>query len=82
VTEWDPRLQTWAYITDGVELYEVVGVHRGPGMMGMQTVRVVVENCRSLRGLEYLPDRIRSTFDLVRRPPRASCPDCPDEIDW
>ena len=37
--ERDPRMQTGAYITDGIDLYEVTGMQRGPGVMGMSTVR-------------------------------------------
>lgn len=78
----DPRLQTGAYITDGTDLYEVLGVQRGPGAMGIRTVRVLVENCRNLRGLEFLPEKIRTTFNLVRHPPAPACPDVMEEIAW
>ena len=33
--ERDPRMQLGAYITDGIDLYEVAGMQRGPGLMGM-----------------------------------------------
>lgn len=80
--ERDPRLQPGAYITDGLDLYEVTGLQRGPGVMGMSTVRIVVENCRNLRGLEFLPDKIRGAFELVRAAPIGRCPDVLDDIAW
>jgi len=78
----DPRLQQGAYITDGIDLYEVLGMQRGPGVMGVSTVRVVVENCRNLRGLEFFPEKIRRTFNLVRTAPASRCPDRLDDIAW
>jgi hypothetical protein len=78
----DPRLQQGAYITDGIDLFEVTGMRRGPGMIGSATVRILVENCRNLRCLECLPDRIRSGFELVRSAPAATCPDPVDDIVW
>lgn len=80
--ERDPRMQTGAYITDGIDLYEVTGMQRGPGVMGMSTVRIAVENCRNLRCLEFLPDKIRTAFDLVREAPIGRCPDVLEEISW
>ena len=80
--ERDPRMQLGAYITDGIDLYEVTGMQRGPGVMGMSTLRIVVENCRNLRGLEFLPDKIRTGFELVRAAPVGRCPDVVDEIAW
>jgi hypothetical protein len=65
----DPRLQQGAYITDGIELYEVTGLRRGPGVAGVATARVIVEDCRSYRALEFLPDRICGNFTLVRDAP-------------
>jgi hypothetical protein len=82
VIERDPRMQPGSYITDGVDLYEVTGMQRGPGVMGMSTVRITVENCRTLRGLEFLPDRIRGAFELVRTAPVGACPDMLEEIAW
>ncbi|HWE08966.1 MAG TPA: hypothetical protein VG325_06410 [Solirubrobacteraceae bacterium] len=82
VIEYDPRLETGAYITDGIDLYEVVGCQLGPGVMGMRTVRILVENCRNFRGLEFLPEKIRATFNLVRHPPLPRCPDLVEEIPW
>ena len=78
----DPRLQRGAYVTDGIDLYEIMGMQRGPGIMGVSTVRVIVENCRNLRRLEFLPDKIRRSFSLVRRPPSSRCPDLVEDIVW
>jgi hypothetical protein len=78
----DPRLQRGAYVTDGVNLYEITALRRGPGQMGLSTVRVVVENCRNFARVEFLPDKIRRSFSLVRRAPVARCPDLVEEIDW
>jgi hypothetical protein len=54
----DPGLQQGAYITDGTDLYEVLGIRRGPAALGVSTVRILAENCRNLRGREFLPDKI------------------------
>ena len=78
----DPRLETGAYITDGSQLYEVLGLQRGPGVMGVRTVRIVVENCRNFRVLEFLPDKIDAAFELVRHPPVPAVPDVFEEIAW
>jgi hypothetical protein len=80
--ERDQRMQAGAYITDGVDLYEVTGLQRGPGVMGMSTVRIAVENCRNLRCLEFLPDKIRAAFALVRAAPEGRCPDVLEDIAW
>ena len=80
--ERDPRMQMGAYITDGIDLYEVTGMQRGPGVMGMSTVRITVENCRNLSCLEFLPDKIRTAFELVRAAPTARCPDRLEDIAW
>jgi hypothetical protein len=82
IIERDPRMQLGAYITDGIDLYEVMGMQRGPGAMGMSTVRVTVENCRNLRCLEFLPDKIRTAFDLVKAAPVGCCPDKVEDIAW
>jgi hypothetical protein len=82
VIERDPRMQVGAYISDGVDLYEVSGMQRGPGVMGVSTVRITVENCRNLRSLEFLPDKIRSSFELVKAAPVCTCPDVVDDIAW
>jgi hypothetical protein len=71
-----------AYITDGVDLFEVIGLQRGPGVMGVRTVRIVVENCRNFRILEFLPDKIEAAFELVRHPPVAAVPDVFEQIAW
>ena len=68
-------MQPGAYITDGIDLYEVTGTQRGPGVMGVSTVRITLENCRNLRCLEFLPDKIRTTFQLVKTAPVGSCPE-------
>ena len=80
--ERDPRMQPGAYITDGIDLYEVTGMQRGPGVMGISTVRITVENCRNLRYLEFLPDKIRTVFELVKAAPEGRCPDVLDDISW
>jgi hypothetical protein len=80
--ERDPRMQCGAYITDGIDLYEVTGMQRGPGVMGMSTVRIMVENCRNLRCVELLPDKIRTAFDLVKTAPVGRCPDVLEDIAW
>ena len=82
VAEQDPRLEVGAYITDGGDLYEVIGLQRGPGAMGVRTVRILVENCRNFRALEFLPDKIQATFELVRHPPAPTVPDVFEEIAW
>ena len=75
-------MQTGAYITDGIDLYEITGLQRGTGLMGMSTVRIMVENCRNLRCLEFLPDKIRTAFELVRAAPVGHCPDRLEDIAW
>jgi hypothetical protein len=82
VPQQDPRLQTGAYITDGSDLFEVIGLQRGPGVMGMRTVRILVENCRNFRELEFLPDKIQAAFALVRSAPHPAVPDVVDAIAW
>jgi hypothetical protein len=42
----------------------------------------VVENCRNFRGLEFLPEKIRRTFNLVKTAPTGRCPDLVDDIAW
>ncbi len=75
-------MQAGAYITDRTDLYEVTGMQRGPGVMGISTVRITVENCRNLRCLEFLPDKIRCSFELVKAAPMCNCPDVLEEIAW
>ena len=82
VIERDPRIQAGAYITDGIDLFEVTGMQRGRGVMGISTVRIMVENCRNLRCLEFLPDKIRSSFELVKAAPVCNCPDAVEDIAW
>jgi hypothetical protein len=82
VIERDARMQPGSYITDGVDLYEVSGTERGPGVMGVSTVRIVVENSRTLRRLEFLPDKIRCSFELVKAAPVCTCPDVVEDIPW
>jgi hypothetical protein len=82
VVDADPRLQQGAYITDGTDLYEVLAIRRGPGALGVSAVRILVENCRNLRGREFLPDKIRRGFQLVKGAPLATCPDLVEEIVW
>lgn len=68
----DPRLQQGAYITDGIELYEVRELQRGRAMMGIAMVWVLVENSRTLLDLRFLVSTIERGFDLVRLAPRSS----------
>ena len=75
-------MQMGACITDGIDLFEVTGMQRGPSVMGMSTVRIAVENCRNLRCLELLPDKIRTAFELVRAAPAGRCPDRLEDIAW
>jgi len=82
VLDQDPRLHTGAYITDGVDLFEVIGLQRGPGVMGIRTVRILVENCRNFRSLEFLPEKVQDAFQLVRHPPVPVVPDVVEEIAW
>ena len=82
IIECDPRMQLGAYITDGIDLYEVTGMQRGPGMLGMSTARIMVENCPNLRCMEFMPDKIRTGFDLVRAAPIGCCPESVDDIPW
>ena len=80
--ERDPRMQMGAYITDGVDLYEVTGMERRPGVTGVSTVRIRVENCGNLRCVEFFSDKIRAAFELVRAAPVDRCPDALEEISW
>jgi hypothetical protein len=78
----DPRLEQGAYITDGIDLYEVTGMQREPVVPGWGDGPIIIENCRSLRRLEFLPDGIRSVFELVKSAPAATCPDVVEDIVW
>lgn len=82
MTPHDHRLERGAYLTDGSELYEVIDLRIRPGVMGVRTIRVVMENCRDFAVLELLPDRLRAGFTLVRRAPAARCPDHVADIHW
>ena len=62
-------------LTDGINLYEIIAIRRGPGMMELTTVRVEIENCRSFTRIELLPEKIQQSFSLVRHAPVAACPD-------
>jgi hypothetical protein len=50
--------------------------------MGISTVRITLENCRNLRRLESLPDKMRRAFALVRRALVGRCPDVIEDIGW
>lgn len=78
----DDRLERGAYVSDGINLYEVTAIRRGPGMMGLTTVRVEIENCRSFTRIELLPEKIQRSFSLVRRAPVGVCPDLVEDIAW
>jgi hypothetical protein len=78
----DERLQRGAYLTDEINLYEVTAIRRGPGVMGLTTVRVEIENCRSFTRIELLPDKIQRSFSLVRGAPVGVCPDVVEDIAW
>jgi hypothetical protein len=82
LTKEDPRMQTGAYITDGISLYEVRGVQRAPGRIGHMAMRLMLEDCYSFHRVEFLVDKIRRSFTLVRPAPAASCPDMFEEIAW
>jgi hypothetical protein len=75
-------MQMGAYITDGIDLYEVAGTERGTGVMGMSTVRILLENCRTLQCVDFIPDKIRTAFALVRAAPVGQCPDRLEDIAW
>ncbi len=64
--ERDARLQFGAYITDGMSLYEVKGISCGAGRIGFAAVRLILEDCYSLGTIEFLLDKIRRQFTLVR----------------
>ncbi len=81
-TAGDARLQRGAYVTDGVNLYEITAIRRGPGMMELTTVRVEIENCRTFTRIELLPEKIQRSFSLVRHAPVAACPDLVQDIPW
>ena len=74
----DPRLEPGAYLTDGTNLYEVADVRRGTRVMGVATVRIVLENCRSMSRVEFLPEKVKRSFRLVRRAPEISSSSMPE----
>lgn len=78
----DPRLQSGAYVTDETGLYEVIGSRVTPGLIGINVLSIVVEDCWELQEVEIDLATMRSTFTLVRRAPVARCPDLVDEIEW
>ncbi|MGO9822452.1 MAG: hypothetical protein ACLPTJ_17615 [Solirubrobacteraceae bacterium] len=80
-TAGDARLQRGAYVTDGVNLYEITAIRRGPGIMEL-TVRVEIENCRTFTRIELAPEKIQRSFSLVRHAPVAACPDLVQDIPW
>lgn len=82
MTHGDPRMLPGAYITDGADLYEVTAVRRGPGVMGVSTVRIGVQNCRNLRQVEFLVDKVQRDFQLVRKAPIGHCPNVVEDIPW
>ena len=82
MTDVDPRLETGAYITDGMELYEVLRRRAGVRGGGFASGCVLVENCRTLCCAEFLVPRIRAAFRLVRSAPAPCCPDLVDQIVW
>ena len=42
----------------------------------------MVENCRNLRSVEFLQDKIRCSFELVKAAPACNCPDALEDIAW
>jgi len=82
MTDVDPRLHAGAYITDGIELFEVVRRRGAPRGGGFAIGGVLVQNCRTLCTLELLIPRIRTAFRLVRAAPDPHCPDVVDDIVW
>jgi hypothetical protein len=78
----DPRLQQGAYLTDGLELYEVASVRRSSVMIYGAVIHVIIENCRDLSRHQLPPENIRRGFDLVRNAPLGSCPDFLEDIAW
>jgi hypothetical protein len=62
----DPRFQIGAYLTDGTDLFEVMGLRRGRGQIGSVAMRLILEDCYTLRRVEFLIDKVRRRFRLVR----------------
>lgn len=66
----DPRIKRWAYVTDGVDLYEVGKQVREGGFMA-QKLMVELENCRTLKTMKVEAGLLTSRkFTLVRAAPR------------
>lgn len=82
MTDDDPRLQQGAYITDGVELYEVRELQCGRALMGISMVWVLVEDCRTLVHLRFLVNTIERAFDLVRLAPGVDRPALLPDVVW
>jgi hypothetical protein len=47
-------------------------VRRGAGSIGFSAVRLILEDCRTLHRVEFLVDKVRRRFRLVRHAPVAS----------
>lgn len=62
----EPRFQIGAYLTDGSDLFEVIGVRHGRGQIGSAAMRLILEDCYTLRNVEFLLDKVRRRFRLVR----------------
>jgi hypothetical protein len=82
VTSEDARLQEGAYVTDGVELYEVAGVRRSAVLIRGVVLVVTIENCRDQSILQLPPENVRRGYRLVRSAPAPRCPDFLEEIAW
>ncbi len=78
----DSRLQRGAYVTDGINLYEVTAIRRRGSSGRLAMTRVEIENCRSFTRIELLPEKIRRSFELVRPAPVPDCPDVFEDIAW
>lgn len=78
----DARLRCGAYVTDGRDLYEVIGSRVVPGLIGISVLSIVVEDCRNLQEFEIDLETLRASFRVVRPGPVARCPDRVDEIEW
>jgi hypothetical protein len=76
----DARLQPGAYVTDGIELFEVRGRWSHPSSSGISLEWVVLENCRDLSELRLLSSTVTYTFELVRPTPSGTCPHTPQDI--
>lgn len=77
-----PELQVGAYVSNGADLYEVTGAVKVSGAMGGTVWRAEVENCRTLKRLQFPPGAILNRFELVKAAPVAAVPDAADQITW